>query len=80
MDFQMAFALGNERPAFLRSTERAIWTSLVNILGGSSAMVELENFLCVYEDLEHEYDGTDWQANWFALESKSHLPNHHQLI
>ena len=68
----MAFALGNERPAFLRSTERAIWTALVNILGGSSAMAELENFLGRYEDLEHDYEGTDCQANWFALESKSY--------
>jgi hypothetical protein len=76
----MAFALGNERPAFLRSTERAIWTALVNILGGSSAMVELENFLSRYEDLEHDYDGTDCQTNWFALESKSHSLNHWELI
>jgi hypothetical protein len=78
--FQTAFSLGNERPAFLRSTERAIWTALVNILGGSSAMVELEKFLSHYEDLEHEYDGTDCQANWFAQESKFKSLKHHKLV
>jgi hypothetical protein len=75
---QTSFALGNQRPDFLMSTERALWKSLFNICRGSSAVDELQGFLDEFRTMEIEYGSGDNEYDWFVLKGKS--PNSSYVI